>query len=37
MHIHSERHHFTFQNWECVKQGGWIDQQAADAVKAKSE
>jgi fatty acid desaturase len=35
--LHGEIDHFTIQNWNCVKQGGWIDQQAADMAKAKSE
>jgi hypothetical protein len=38
--IHSECDHFTSQNWNCVKSGGWIDQQAADTemwFKQKAE
>lgn len=36
--VHSECNHFTTQNWECVKPGGWIDQQAErNAAHPKSE
>jgi hypothetical protein len=35
--IHGEHHHFTVQNWMAVTPGGWIDKQAADMAKAKSE
>jgi fatty acid desaturase len=33
--IHGEHHHLISQNWECVKQGGWIDQQAANMAKTE--
>jgi hypothetical protein len=26
--VHNEHDHFTSQNWEAIKPGGWIDQQA---------
>jgi fatty acid desaturase len=38
--VHNEKDHFTTQNWEAIKAGGWIDQQAAALVKthnAKNE
>lgn len=35
--LHGEHSHFTSQNWTAMVPGGWIDQQAADMAKAKSE
>lgn len=28
--LHNEKDHFTTQNLECLRPGGWIDQQSAD-------
>jgi hypothetical protein len=38
--VHNEHDHFTTQNWDALKSGGWIDQQAERCAaydRAKSE
>ena len=33
--IHNECNHFTTQNWDCLKTGGWIDNQAQEMAASK--